>query len=382
MKKMMMAIAVLTTAFVSCDSDDMIGPEDLVYDLALFPHDLGDSWVYARTNNISSEIDTITVTIVGVHEVDCAELDCAGSLQEWEFRSGLSADTQWVYVTDTSINLCSYLSATTLMFPLDIGRKWSLNILNDDTTEVVGVETVTVPLGAVPFCYHVERAVTYLDTWEQADLWTAPNVGIVKMRCLEGGMLNPTDVTWELLAFGNVSPEPFPLEAFPTGEGSWWRYRIDNLITGSVRTGTVAVVDTSAHDDFDPGEFRCAERVDTHHVAINGNIVTYSQPHRINYTYCSIVFPFDVGDTWITYPLGATNTVSGRELTADGAGNFHYTHFINVSNSCGDECIHSQTFWYAQDVGMVKWKERVTDFGPQPLLVNSTWTLLGYHIAQ
>ena len=346
------AISLLGLALISCDSDDLVGPDDVFFGMAAFPHGDGDYWVYARTDNNTGAVDTITISILETMLLDCDGPDCALAEQLWKLRSESLVDSQATTVDSSSLHLCGFMSGTRIRFPLEVGKSWSDMILVDDTTNITEMVTVTVPAGSIPFCFHLDRRVTYLDTWERIHLWVAPTIGIVKMTWVTGGMGSDSDQTWELIEYGNIPVNNFTLDRFPMNTGSWWRYLVEDYYWQTVDTLTIRCIDTDFVADFQIWMHSDGAGSELRYSTATANKIVFYLQGNIENTYKSLLFPLRLGRAWVTEPGLDTNEVSETGDYRLPTGELSIYCMVWTSRLCGELCTNSIRTYYVANLGM------------------------------
>jgi hypothetical protein len=102
----------------------------------------------------------------------------------WNFSSDPSTiDTQYVADVDDTMDLYQLFSRQTVferyIFPLRVGNRW-LDMYENDTSFVAGIDSIEVPAGTFTRCFRVDRDWPGYrgNLWLRK--WIDPEVGLVK----------------------------------------------------------------------------------------------------------------------------------------------------------------------------------------------------------
>lgn len=148
---------------------------------SFFPLTVGSTWDYRMIMTITQyEPDTTsTVDTLAYSTAITEETTLSNGTEVVEQRTivetGMGIDTMYSYMRDTGDYLLVYDSKTdttadtAAVYPLEEGNTWTMY---NDTVEVVGEESVTVPAGTWT-CWHLAYG-------DGMDIYFAENVGMVK----------------------------------------------------------------------------------------------------------------------------------------------------------------------------------------------------------
>lgn len=181
---------------VSCKKDPFIStmktsPPPVTQQIADFPNQIGNTWVYREAND---PLDTLIVKIVGngvLPNGDSARL----WQYEWKYNSWASSviDTQWVSYSNNiaaAFNkpLKNYPTVMPkergrYVFPLAVGSSWSTSYSPFDVYTVLGKQLVMVPGGRFPDTYQIFRKQININHEKKLDtLYFLERVGLVKFH--------------------------------------------------------------------------------------------------------------------------------------------------------------------------------------------------------
>lgn len=167
-------------------------------ELAQFPNEIGNKWVYHYTNDALQIDDTMSIEIVG--EMINTEGD---TIKLWErsiatFENDFR-DTFWVSQVQDSIIFYPYAQSSwreiTFILPLNVGQTWEEGLTNGSVEEEV-IETV--PAGNFEaFKVKFEAIGPNYGLLDQK--WFTPNVGIIKWVRSERNLGPVITETYELV---------------------------------------------------------------------------------------------------------------------------------------------------------------------------------------
>lgn len=164
-----------------------------------YPLTVGSTWDYraivTMTMYLPDTVTTVDTTTVSTEITEETTLDNGTEVVEQMTITdmGTIVDTSYSYLRDTGDELLMYsdkadtTADTAAVYPLEAGKTW---IMEGDTVEVIGEESVTVPAGTWT-CWHL----TYGD---DMDMYLAANVGLVRQTMHEEDEYYSMDMLMEL----------------------------------------------------------------------------------------------------------------------------------------------------------------------------------------
>ncbi len=169
-----------------------------------FPNAIGDRWKYALTDSIARASDTVQVIVTDtVHRILLSDSEFA---TVWRYNYHDHTDSQYVNFHNDTVNIFSgNWSDTYLIIPFHVGQKWGRSDpLNEDSTEVVALDSITVPGGSFKTAYFIRRRKLQqgpVAEWD-TETWFVPTVGSVWIHQHSAGIGGFFDRTWVLLSYG------------------------------------------------------------------------------------------------------------------------------------------------------------------------------------
>ena len=167
-----------------------------------FPNTIGTWWKYKVYDSINSQLDTITITIVG-----SAKLSNGETATIWQIKSLFNiVDTNYVYSGNNIVIDYHYKDASTLLkkyiFPLNIGSNW-VNLNYADTSKVTLKNAINVIAGNFTESYLIKRDYKSFPGYNvfKEDEFFVPNVGVVKKSIFVITLGTLINQNWELVSY-------------------------------------------------------------------------------------------------------------------------------------------------------------------------------------
>lgn len=178
MKRFFKLIFYLLTGaalILSCNCKDDTEP---INTIEYFPNSIGYQWRYILENNEYK--DTVIVTIIG----DTIFSD--QKFKVWEYASFDDEheeyvwDYQYVNSDSDSISLFGLIKSHMLIQPFEVGKFWVNPNDYYDSTQVLGIEQITIGNNFYGNAYKLHRKFHLTIVGYIYDYWFQPHVGMVK----------------------------------------------------------------------------------------------------------------------------------------------------------------------------------------------------------
>jgi hypothetical protein len=200
------AILILPACLNCCTGNDPVNTDGTAESPITIPMAIGVLWIYEVHDNLAEVTDTIQVSIV-----DTVSTGDGSFFTVWKYNRSDVISTRYIEVAgDTlvirhdTLNLqpCEYL-----VFPLKVGRRWTVPCGFRDTSWVTHSGRISVPAGDFDNGFQIDRLWNFdiEGGGNRSTTWIVPEVGIVFRHLLsqfsDGSTTTFTaDEEWRLLS--------------------------------------------------------------------------------------------------------------------------------------------------------------------------------------
>jgi hypothetical protein len=170
-----------------------------------YPQSIGNRWVYDVVDSVPPNSVQRYEMIVNV--IDTLTLTGNRHLFLWTYTNSFSfpetADTQYVQVSGDSVVIYDERSESSVFqkyyFPFTVGKEWA-GPLDGDTTRIVSLKAVTLPIQTFFNTYQLRRTIVNgLESATDITIYYVPSIGIIALNGWDmvGGV--KTYHTWTVL---------------------------------------------------------------------------------------------------------------------------------------------------------------------------------------
>lgn len=342
-------------------------------ELSQFPLQVNASWKYRVFDNeincFAECYDTCIITILD------SVLDRGGIIRSnWLFDY---PDEGKVIINSLDQNKLflqwhHYAVYFSLEFPLTVGKQWTDGALINSSVRVVGRQTVTTPAGTFKDAYYLTGYTrSILEPGANFEIWIAKDYGIVKLNHVGEPMGTNEDKTWLLNSYNQNKPAAsFTIDKFPSYDFMTRTYEVFDNISQTYDTLIVQVAESSlvALWNYNSPDSSWLEIV-----SIEGTVAKFFNPDNMIEPFKSYEFPIEIGDSWVTYPIGNSSVVGSATLLLLSGERFFPCYPITTNYICGDGCIHYEMEWVCPLIGIVQKKVYASHLG-----IDELWRLIDY----
>ena len=193
MKRVAIILFAYTFLFASCQKEDS---EITVNEAAYFPNTVGTYWKYERYDSTTSQIDTISVSIIGDTIVS------EETYKIWKYDYGDWVEREYVIQTNDSIKFFSSqfgYSYRLYIVPFELGLGWDNPRFIEDTSYVSGIQDIIIDNGVYHDVVLIERFSAGLNIYLDEKIWIKPQIGLVKRFKEHYVFGNGSRRTWKLI---------------------------------------------------------------------------------------------------------------------------------------------------------------------------------------
>jgi hypothetical protein len=351
-------LILLLFLVIGCD-EDRIFQHDSGFTVDLFPNEIGLEWQYERTDSLHNIVDTVTVRIIdSIGHTSSLE----GTVWNYHFSVTDNVETWLVVQVDDTITFYKDVGVDTvidyrLVFPMELGDTWDGENYQfiTDSFEVVDVSPIPYEMYPAIMPYIVERYLWGLNHYGFSTYSFIPGIGMVEGYFSEILFNRIQNEHWRLIDFSNFIPPQgsFNLSEFPSSDGMWWDYQVQNNLIDCDCFDTlhVAVAEsaTIALWTYEYPSYTYQEYTD-----IRNDTLLYFYFNQIGQPYKGLVFPIELGNSWSVFHPFDTSTVNGYEFVLLPNGMTYDAYHIRTRLICGDECERIEDVWIVSDIGIVK----------------------------
>ncbi len=199
MKKLSLFLIIIII-FAGCGKNT-VEPEIDIYS---YPINVGNQWIYEVYENITSEYDTVVVTIVDSIPMRAfATEDHLSCMEIWELKYLEHTDSIEVLIHVDNFQLFFENMIINIMYPLEVSKSWG-NDIYYDSAFVLEKNTVSTLYGSFRDSYRIESgryggpALHYYEAFKE--YWLTSDVGMVKLYVrITDGLAITDSYTWNLI---------------------------------------------------------------------------------------------------------------------------------------------------------------------------------------
>lgn len=183
-------VLFLPLLIISCNKENNTLPN--ISSHQIFPHEVGNHWVYRYDDGYSNGAQYIYVDIVGIGTLSTGENATiwTTTLQDATNNKYL-IDSSFVVVDDQKAVFYAAPCRTCIAqmfdekrrynFPLQVGNKWYTDKLFGDTTKVLNESSFTVPAGTFENTFQLSKTVGFVvNSFTRDSIWLTANIGMIK----------------------------------------------------------------------------------------------------------------------------------------------------------------------------------------------------------
>ncbi|MDE3184986.1 MAG: hypothetical protein KGM16_16360 [Bacteroidota bacterium] len=202
-------ILFLLLLTISCSKEDNTPPN--TSSNQIFPHNVGNHWVYKYNDGYTHGDQYIYVDIVGTGTLpDGQEATIWTTTLQDAASNKYLIDSSFVVIDDKKAVFYAAPCRTCIpqmfdekrryIFPLQVGNKWFTDKFFGDTTKVLNKNSLTVPAGTFNNTFQLSKIVGYaVESYTQDSIWLTPNIGMTKFYQNQFNTAPaPGNGTWEL----------------------------------------------------------------------------------------------------------------------------------------------------------------------------------------
>src|SRR5665647_883261 len=158
----------------------------------IFPHNVGNHWVYRYDDGYCNSNQDIYVDIVGTGKLpDGQNATILTTTLQDAANNKYLIDSSFVVVDDQKAVFYAAPCRTCIpqmfdekrryIFPLQVGNTWYTDKFFGDTTRVLNESSLTVPAGTFDNTFQLSKTIGYVvNSFTKDSIWLTPNIGMTK----------------------------------------------------------------------------------------------------------------------------------------------------------------------------------------------------------
>jgi len=193
MKRIAFILFACIFFFAACEKEE---PEIPKTQTEYFPNSVGMYWKYERFDSTSSEIDTITVSIIGDTMVS------EETYKIWKYDYGDWIDREYVIQTNDSIKFFRTqfdYSDRLYIVPFELSLGWDNPRFIEDTSYVASIADLIIDDRLYEDVAFIDRFSAGLNIYLVEKIWIKPHVGLVKLYREHYVLGGGSRWTWKLI---------------------------------------------------------------------------------------------------------------------------------------------------------------------------------------